>query len=598
VYLKAASKNSRNRKRGIALVLVLFVMAILLTVTLVMSFVYYTEVLSASRSVSAMQAFFVSEGGQEYGRRLLDETLQHFSVSGAVTEADLEQYGSWAESGNRANDDDIGVLRDFVVDFDKFLPRNTMGVISGELGEGTETLEYELAYDFTPTGVDYPAPGDESNAFTYHYEYEIQALGRKPGTTLKAEQETRMTGALSITIFRPSFSFYDFFTVIMQISGQQIYFAADEVLDGPVYVGSRPGFAGDNQGGGPTFTDQFQSTWDSYATSSKVYNPVVTWNPEYPPLWAVDAVPVPSNAYSQERVSMGREDLAGDTSAVTNAERRGNLGLLPGTTAPPQGVYYAKGDGTNDEGNNVNELLGGIYVYGDVQGMDLGASGSHQYINIQQSGVWTYIDVDNAAGTTKVKKGAEGTWKTHNGTPNGVAYVNGTLNDLGRGSSYTSAIEEDTQMTIAASKTIYIDNHLNYEVDPRDDPEADNVLGIFSGTGNVLIANDAPSNINVHATMMATRDGYGFGVQDFRYKPPSGALNVLGGIIMHTYQAIGTFDSYGQVSGYYKNFIYDRRFLDPTFHPPYFPVVSPYVGRLRSINRTDWTQVIPPPPEE
>ena len=598
VYLKGVKHTTSRGEEGIALILVLFVLAIVLTVTLATSFVYYTQVLSAGRSASTLQAFFIAEGGQEYGRRLLDETFQHFSVPGSVTEADLDQYAAWAESGNEANDNDIGVLRDFVVDFDKFLPRNTMGVISGELGEGPDALEYELAYDFTPTGVDYPDPSDPTSAYVFHYDYEIRARGRKPNSALTAEQQTRMTGTFEVTIFHPSFSFYDFFTAIMQTYwGAQIYFASGEVLDGPVYVGSRPGFAGDYHGGGPTFTDQFQTTWPSYSTSKRIYNPVVTWNPEYPPLWGVDEIPVPTNAYSQERVAMGDEEHADDTSPVTNEERRDDLGLLAGGSAPPQGVYYAKGDGTDDQGNNTNQLLGGIYVYGNVQRMRLGASGNHQYINIKQGGEWTYIDIDNATGTTSVQEGSEPV-KNFNGTPNGVLYVNGTLYDLGGDPSKSSAVQSDTEMTIAATRTIYIDNHITYQDDPRNNPDAVNVLGIFSGNGNVLIADDAPSNINVHATMMATSEGKGFGVQNFQYKPPSGALNVLGGIIMHSYQAIGTFNSYGQVSGYYKNFTYDRRFLNPNFHPPYFPVVSPFVGRLRSINRTDWSQVTPPPPEE
>jgi len=103
--------------------------------------------------------------------------------------------------------------------------------------------------------------------------------------------------------------------------------------------------------------------------------------------------------------------------------------------------------------------------------------------------------------------------------------------------------------------------------------------------------------MTVHATIMATGNGKGFGVQDYASKSPSGDLNVLGGIIMNSYQAIGTFNQYGQVSGYRKNFVYDERFLNRSFAPPYFPVVQPYVGRLHSINRTDWGQVVPEPPE-
>jgi hypothetical protein len=337
--------------RGIALVFVMIVMAIALALALAIGYMLFSEISSSRRSTSVTQAFFAAEGGQEYARRLLDYTMETFSVPTATRTTEMNVYASRALAGNRTNDDDIGILRDFVPGFDQFLPRNEVA-ISAELGEGDNAVVYEVSYDFSPTDVDYPDPADPSGAYVFYYNYSITAVGKKPYSTLSGEQKTQLTGSFEVTVFHPSFAFYNFFTVRMDYQGSQIYFAYDEMLAGPVYVGSRPGFAGDYHGGGPTFTDQFQSTWPSYETAQKIYNPVVQWNEEYPPLWGVDEIPTPQNSFSQSRVSMGDLAGAGDMSALTHTERRENLGLIPGSTAPPQGVYYAAGDGTTNEGNN------------------------------------------------------------------------------------------------------------------------------------------------------------------------------------------------------------------------------------------------------
>jgi hypothetical protein len=574
----------------------MMVLAIALVLAVAVSFTIFTEIENTKRSTSTTQAFFAAEGGQELGRRLLDDIMETFSVPTITSTSNMNEYASMALSGGRTSDNDIGVLRDFVPDFDELLPRNEV-VYSAELGTGQDQTTYDLVYEFTPTDVDYPDPADPSGAYVFYYDYTVTAVGRKPSSRLSGEQETRLTGSFEVSVFHPSFSFYNFFTVNMSTtSGQQIYFASDEMLAGPVYVGSKPGFAGNNAGGGPVFTDQFQTTWNSYDTSQLIYNPVVTWNEEYPPLWGVDAIPTPTNAMSQARISMGDYAGAGDLNPLTNLERRENLGLLENTNNINAGVYYAKSDGTGDLGNNTNEALGGIYVYGNVTRMRMGQSGTHQYMAITQSAGTTSFDTNNTTGVTVVHK-PDGSSATLDGDFNGLVFVDGTLYDLGGDSSYSSSLDEETQLTVAAKGTIYLDNHITYEVDPRDDPDTNNVLGLFSGENNVLVANDAPYNMTVHATIMATGNGKGFGVQDYASKSPSGDLNVLGGIIMNSYQAIGTFNQYGQVSGYRKNFVYDERFLNRSFAPPYFPVVQPYVGRLHSINRTDWGQVVPEPPE-
>lgn len=230
--------------------------------------------------------------------------------------------------------------------------------------------------------------------------------------------------------------------------------------------------------------------------------------------------------------------------------------------------------------------------------MRLGASGSNQHISITQSDGTTNIVVNQTAGTTTVTP-PSGVARTFNDPFNGLVYVDGTLFDLGGNSSFSSSIQGDMQMTIAADQNIFIDNHIRYQNDPRSNPNAKNLLGIFSGRGHTLVDNDAPSNMFIDAILMASSSGRGVGVRDFSTIPPRGDLNLYGGMIMDSYQAIGTFSSSGaQVSGYRKQFAYDRRLLNRSIAPPFFPAVQPYAGRLRSILRTDWAQVVPDFPDE
>jgi hypothetical protein len=399
----------------------MMVLAIALVLAVAVSFTIFTEIENTKRSTSTTQAFFAAEGGQELGRRLLDDIMETFSVPTITSTRNMNEYASMALSGGRTSDNDIGVLRDFVPDFDELLPRNEV-VYSAELGTGQDQTTYDLVYEFTPTDVDYPDPADPSGAYVFYYDYTVTAVGRKPSSRLSGEQETRLTGSFEVSVFHPSFSFYNFFTVNMSTtSGQQIYFASDEMLAGPVYVGSKPGFAGNNAGGGPVFTDQFQTTWNSYDTSQLIYNPVVTWNEEYPPLWGVDAIPTPTNAMSQARISMGDYAGAGDLNPLTNLERRENLGLLENTNNINAGVYYAKSDGTGDLGNNTNEALGGIYVYGNVTRMRMGQSGTHQYMAITQSAGTTSFDTNNTTGVTVVHK-PDGSSATLDGDFNGLVF--------------------------------------------------------------------------------------------------------------------------------------------------------------------------------
>lgn len=123
--------------------------------------------------------------------------------------------------------------------------------------------------------------------------------------------------------------------------------------------------------------------------------------------------------------------------------------------------------------------------------------------------------------------------------------------------------------TFSASKgTIFLDNDIIFNKDPRIFPESNDLLGICA-ENNVVITENTPNNsdINIHASIYCEKGG--FGAQNYDDRPVGGNINLLGGIIQHTRAAVGTFGSGGIKSGYAKRYKYDERLLIAS--PPFFP---------------------------
>ena len=116
--------------------------------------------------------------------------------------------------------------------------------------------------------------------------------------------------------------------------------------------------------------------------------------------------------------------------------------------------------------------------------------------------------------------------------------------------------------------TIYLDDDIVYKTDPLKNKNCTDVLGIVA-EDKVLITDNVPnhSDINIHASIYA-EDG-GFGADNYSSRPVSGNINLIGGIIQHTRQAVGTFGSGGIKSGFAKRYRYDERFM--LISPPMFP---------------------------
>ncbi|MDQ3024297.1 MAG: hypothetical protein M3R04_07960, partial [bacterium] len=208
---------------------------------------------------------------------------------------------------------------------------------------------------------------------------------------------------------------------------------------------------------------------------------------------------------------------------------------------------------------------------------------------------WTIRDNVATGSSTVSLDGA--TPQSFNGNVNGVVHVEGKVKALNGNGSSTADIEDNHQITISATSDVYVNDHITYEDNPTTDPNAENILGIFSSGGNVLLSKTAPSNLNLHATVMAASTNHGVGAQDITTDGGSydynygnkGDWNLLGGLIEDQNQTTGVFYSDGTTTGYRWNFTYDDRFTEGVA-PPYFPYVSKFVVEMQGIDPGSWSR--------
>jgi len=121
--------------------------------------------------------------------------------------------------------------------------------------------------------------------------------------------------------------------------------------------------------------------------------------------------------------------------------------------------------------------------------------------------------------------------------------------------------------------TVYLDNDVTYQYDPRDYPGSDDMLGIVAENYVYVTDNTAnSSDINIDATIFCKNGG--FGAQNYSSRGVDGYINLLGGIIQYQRQAVGTTSGGYITSGFLKRYKYDDRFM--TESPPSFPTTNSF----------------------
>lgn len=173
-----------------------------------------------------------------------------------------------------------------------------------------------------------------------------------------------------------------------------------------------------------------------------------------------------------------------------------------------------------------------------------------------------------AVDSIKVKyawNGVTSTFLSSNFAPNGVIFAKDAVVRLqGKVKGQYSVVASGT----SPKGKIFLDNDIVYNTDPRIDPSSEDMLGIIA-KNQILITQNTANNgdINIHGSLYS--ESSGFGAENYDTRPVSGNINLLGGIIQNTRQAVGTFSGSTINHGFAKRYRYDDRLMFSS--PPAYP---------------------------
>lgn len=521
------------------------------------------ELQSAGQQLRDKRAFFRADGGAALCLQELRNRLQRDLTARLRTLADLSAVETYV-----TNNDPAAFLMDYAYQAGTSYGGGFQRISSSE---ARLTLSYAAPgapgpHTCTLAVVSRAAPFNQGMAFAPVYLFRYRYTIDGSATDGRAARQVNLQGIFSVQVQQDNFARYALFTNQQRnAAGSLVWFTNRTNFSGPVHTNGQLNFAL-NPGG--TFT----SVVTSVSQTAKYYN---------------NSSPIDLNAdRNSDRdvptfgagFERGVPNIPMPSTTVADRQAEAALGLPSGTGIPnyPNGVY---------PGTSGGAMTGGIYIKGDAA-ITLSAGTNAATYTITQGSAATTVTVNYSSNQTTVRAGT-GAPTTYSGLPNGMVYADGNLTSL------SGTVQQDSQVTVAATGDIQITNNITYQdytpgtgSNPPSAEGATNVMGILSWNGNVRIGMAAPNDINVHATVMAPNGE--FRVDNYNVGAPRGTATILGGVIENTYGAFGTFGS--RNTGYGRNFVYDTR-MGRGMAPPFFPTIGNVIAILSGVNdRPNWQQ--------
>lgn len=536
---------------GIALVLALFVIVTLITLSCVFVLRTINERNVTLRDVDSSKAFYIAEAGSNFALAQLEIFINEYlpDTLNATSNSLIEATFSDLSSG-------IADSLDFLVDY-VYFEEDAIFSSSGSaavhsipetsLGDGVYAVEIAVKEKAEAVEV-------ATNKWDFFYYYTITSTG----TVDDVSRVVILSGDFTVRAQKDNFAKFALFTNQQNSqTGSIVWFTGSASFNGPVHTNDRLNFAM-NPGG------FFRDKVTQVETSARFYNN------GFSVLLDAD-----NNGTSDVPRFSDEFERGVDPIALSSLTQKQELidEVDAGNIYSSDGVYLPN-DGSN--------LEGGIYIVGNSS-IVLSVNGSDQAVYEITQGTTTYeITVNRTLSQTTVDDGTTST--TYSGLPDGVDNV-GTIiyseNDI---TSLSGTVQSDTNLTISSDYDIYIQGNLVYADYSSESgtPRAvgtDNMLGIVSWTGDVLIGTLAPNDVTIHATVLAKEGVFTVDAYDDTVVGPRGTVTLLGGVISDNYGVFGTFSgvSGANISGYGRNFVYDARMLKGD-NPPYFPSLDFYTG--------------------
>jgi hypothetical protein len=324
-------------------------------------------------------------------------------------------------------------------------------------------------------------------------------------------------------------------------------------------------------------------------------------------------VPLPTNDFNQQRAVLDGKGTGGQPSQSdlhnTLIDAKGNP--YPSSGKPSSGVFLPYS--TDSSGNNPTFNGGGIMVEGDATVVLTPSGAAGQVYSITQGSTTTTVTIDPTPktgfpnGTTLVSVNGKSP-TTISGVPNMVdpatgsnlgydtmLYVDGNINGLSGPGQGSAAINDGTALTVTAAKNVTLTGDLLYKSPPvtltaNGSTPADTLipandhgqaLGVFTASGDIIL-NDTQINpktgkfdgiMEVDASLATISAGGSGGLTNPNAQIQQ--LTIVGGRIQNNIKNINTVT---------RNVLFDVRYANGNFSPPWFPSTALALGGLKSAN--------------
>ena len=167
--------------------------------------------------------------------------------------------------------------------------------------------------------------------------------------------------------------------------------------------------------------------------------------------------------------------------------------------------------------------------------------------------------------------GAQTTAKTSTLAPNGTIFADNAVLRI-QGTVQGQVTVGASSSSSSGKGTVYLDGNIVYKTDPVTNPNSTDLLGIVA-QNNVYVTHNNANNdgITIDAAIFAQNGG--FGAQDYDSWDTDGSyIHLLGGITQKNRLAVGTFGGWYGMTGFYKDYRYDNRFMSVA--PPNYPATG------------------------
>jgi hypothetical protein len=341
------------------------------------------------------------------------------------------------------------------------------------------------------------------------------------------------------------------------------------------------------------------------------------------------SVPLPTNDFNQQRAVLDGKGTGGQPSLsdLNNNLRDPSGKPYPGSAKPSTGVFLPFS--VDGNGNNPTFTGGGIMVEGNASVVLSPSGAAGQVYQITQGNTTTTVTIDPTPkpgfpnGTTQVAVNGKAQ-PTISGVPSQVdpatganmgydtmLYVDGSITSRSGPKQGSPAINDGTALTITAANNVTLTGDLTYKSPPvtltaNGTTPADSLipgndhgqaLGIFTASGDIILDDTQinpktgkyDGNMEIDASLATISQGGSGGLTN-----PNALINTLtivGGRIQNNIKNINTTT---------RNVLFDVRYANGNFSPPWFPSTNVSLGGLKSatfaapkIQRLSWQNQTP-----